>query len=67
MRVLILGGAGMLGHRLWITLRERHQAFVALLDEPLGQSHSGVEVQFTLLVEGSDHGGEDPSEPSHQQ
>lgn len=30
MRVLILGGAGMLGHRLWITMSERHDAFVAL-------------------------------------
>ena len=30
MSVLILGGAGMLGHRLWLELRERTDAFVAV-------------------------------------
>ena len=30
MRVLILGGTGMLGHRLWLELRERTDAFVAV-------------------------------------
>ena len=30
MRVLILGGAGMLGHRLWLELRQRTDTFVAV-------------------------------------
>ncbi len=29
MRVLILGGTGMLGHKLWQVLRDRHEAHVA--------------------------------------
>jgi len=29
-RVLILGGAGMLGHRMWRTFRDRFETFVTL-------------------------------------
>ena len=28
MKILILGGSGMLGHRLWITLQKKHQVWV---------------------------------------
>ena len=30
MRVLILGGGGMLGHRLWLAFRDRFDTFVVL-------------------------------------
>ena len=30
MRVLILGGSGMLGHRLWINLKQKHEAWVTV-------------------------------------
>lgn len=30
MRVLILGGSGMLGHRLWINLRKEHETWVTV-------------------------------------
>jgi dTDP-4-dehydrorhamnose reductase len=30
MRILILGGSGMLGHRLWINLRKKHEVWVTL-------------------------------------
>src|ERR1700722_10427470 len=30
MRVLILGGGGMLGHRLWLAFRKRFDTFVAI-------------------------------------
>lgn len=30
MKVLILGGAGMLGHRLWLNLRDRHDVWVTV-------------------------------------
>jgi dTDP-4-dehydrorhamnose reductase len=33
MRVLILGGAGMLGHRLWIALRDRFETYVTIRGE----------------------------------
>lgn len=36
MRVLILGGAGMLGHKIWQTLRERFDTWVTLR-APLGE------------------------------
>jgi dTDP-4-dehydrorhamnose reductase len=42
MRVLILGGAGMLGHRLWITLRGRHEAFVTLRRPISEYEHLGL-------------------------
>lgn len=33
MRILILGGSGMLGHRLWINLREEHEVWVTVRGE----------------------------------
>lgn len=30
MRILILGGSGMLGHRLWINLRKQHEVWVTV-------------------------------------
>jgi dTDP-4-dehydrorhamnose reductase len=33
MRVLILGGSGMLGHRLWINLRKQHEVWVSVRGE----------------------------------
>lgn len=30
MRLLILGGSGMLGHRLWLAARERHDTYVTM-------------------------------------
>ena len=30
MRLLILGGSGMLGHQLWRSLHERHEVWVTL-------------------------------------
>jgi dTDP-4-dehydrorhamnose reductase len=30
MRILILGGSGMLGHRLWLTLRDTHETWVTV-------------------------------------
>jgi len=30
MRILILGGSGMLGHRLWIGLQESHDTWVTI-------------------------------------
>jgi dTDP-4-dehydrorhamnose reductase len=30
MKILILGGSGMLGHRLWINLREKHDVWVTV-------------------------------------
>ena len=54
MRILILGGAGMLGHQLWRQLHENHEVWVTLrkpvshysafaLFEP-GRTLSGVDV-----------------------
>lgn len=43
MRILILGGSGMLGHRLFLHLRERHEVKVTLC-----QSES-VYMEFTLF------------------
>jgi dTDP-4-dehydrorhamnose reductase len=34
MRILILGGSGMIGHRLWLAFRERFETFVALRGSP---------------------------------
>ena len=33
MRILILGGSGMLGHRLWINLRKEHEVWVTVRGE----------------------------------
>jgi dTDP-4-dehydrorhamnose reductase len=33
MRILILGGSGMLGHRLWINLRKQHEVWVSVRGE----------------------------------
>ena len=33
MKILILGGSGMLGHRLWINLREKHDVWVTIRGE----------------------------------
>jgi dTDP-4-dehydrorhamnose reductase len=33
MRILILGGSGMLGHRLWINLRREHEVWVTVRGE----------------------------------
>jgi dTDP-4-dehydrorhamnose reductase len=33
MKILILGGSGMLGHRLWINLRKEHEAWVTVRGE----------------------------------
>ncbi|HEX2979658.1 MAG TPA: SDR family oxidoreductase [Anaerolineaceae bacterium] len=32
MKILILGGSGMLGHRLWINLRQKHEVWVTVRD-----------------------------------
>lgn len=37
MRVLILGGSGMIGHRLWLACRERFDTVVALHGSMMGQ------------------------------
>ena len=34
MKILILGGSGMLGHRLWIDLRKQHETWVTLRGSP---------------------------------
>ena len=33
MKILILGGSGMLGHRLWINLRKQHEVWVSVRGE----------------------------------
>jgi len=33
MRVLILGGSGMLGHRLWINLNQKHETWVTVRED----------------------------------
>ena len=33
MKVLVLGGSGMLGHRLWISLQSRHEVWVSVLGD----------------------------------
>ena len=33
MKILILGGSGMLGHRLWINLRKKHEVWVTVRGE----------------------------------
>jgi dTDP-4-dehydrorhamnose reductase len=33
MKILILGGSGMLGHRLWINLRKEHDVWVTVRGE----------------------------------
>ena len=30
MKILILGGSGMLGHRLWLNLRKEHETWVTV-------------------------------------
>ena len=33
MKILILGGSGMLGHRLWINLSKEHETWVTVRGE----------------------------------
>jgi nucleoside-diphosphate-sugar epimerase len=33
MKILILGGSGMLGHRLWMNLRREHEVWVTVRGE----------------------------------
>ncbi len=33
MKVLVLGGSGMLGHRLWLSLQSRHEVWVTVLGD----------------------------------
>jgi len=42
MRVLVLGGAGMLGHRVWLSLRERFETFVTLRGDAGAYARFGV-------------------------
>ena len=42
MRVLILGGSGMIGHRLWLACRERFDTVVALHGSMVGQPWAGL-------------------------
>jgi dTDP-4-dehydrorhamnose reductase len=42
MRVLVLGGAGMLGHRVWLSLRERFETFVTLRSDARAYARFGV-------------------------
>jgi dTDP-4-dehydrorhamnose reductase len=42
MRILILGGDGMLGHQLLALLRERHEVMVTLRQEPAAYAASGL-------------------------
>ena len=62
MRVLILGGTGMLGHRLWMDLSPAHQVHVAIRGQaeqvpmrqelPRDRLHTGIDaVQFDRLLE----------------
>lgn len=42
MRVLILGGSGMLGHKLWQTLRERFDTHVTFRGRPAAYARYGI-------------------------
>ena len=42
MRVLILGGSGMLGHKLWQTLRGRFDVYVTFRRAPAAYAHFGI-------------------------
>src|SRR2546430_8478443 len=42
MRVLILGGSGMLGHKLWQTLAPRFDAFVTFRRAPATYKQFGI-------------------------
>lgn len=42
MKVLILGGSGMLGHKLWQTLSERFDTFVTFRESPAAYQRFGI-------------------------
>ena len=53
MRVLILGGSGMIGHRLWLACRERFETTVVLRGALAGQSWASF-FDPRCIVEGID-------------
>ena len=49
MRVLILGGSGMLGHKLWQTLAPGFDTFATFRDEPGFYAHFGIFDEARML------------------